>query len=39
MTLRGARLLGVAGLVVAEADVADRVRHLLAADAVVAEPG
>jgi uroporphyrinogen III methyltransferase/synthase len=38
MTLRGARLLGAAGLVVAEAEVADRVGHLLAADAVVAEP-
>ena len=38
MTLRGARLLGAAGLVVAEAEVADRVGHLLAADATVAEP-
>ena len=38
MTLRGARLLGAAGLVVAAAEVADRVGHLLAADAVVAEP-
>ena len=33
MTLRGARLLGAASLVVAEAEVADRVRHLLAAEA------
>jgi uroporphyrinogen III methyltransferase / synthase len=38
MTLRGARLLGAASLVVAEDEVADRVRHLLAADAVVTEP-
>src|ERR1700719_630947 len=38
MTLRGARLLGAAGLVVAEAEVADRVRHLLVADTAVAEP-
>jgi hypothetical protein len=38
MTLRGARLLSAAGLVVAEAEVADRVRHLLVADAAVAEP-
>jgi uroporphyrinogen III methyltransferase / synthase len=38
MTLRGARLLGAASLVVAEAEVADRVRHMLTADAVVAEP-
>jgi uroporphyrinogen III methyltransferase / synthase len=38
MTLRGARLLGAAGLVVAEAEVADRVRHLYVADAAVAEP-
>ena len=38
MTLRGARLLGAARLVVAEAEVADRFRHLLVADAAVAEP-
>src|SRR6201996_861419 len=38
MTLRGARLLGAASLVIAEDEVADRVRHLLAADAVVTEP-
>src|ERR1700746_2819877 len=38
MTLRGARLLGAASLVVAEAEVADRVRDLLAANAAVAEP-
>ena len=38
LTLRGARLLGAAALVVAEAEVADRLRHLLAADATVAEP-
>jgi uroporphyrinogen III methyltransferase/synthase len=38
MTLRGARLLGAADLVVAEADVADRLRHLFAADASAAEP-
>ena len=33
LTMRAARLLGAASLVVAEAEVADRVRHLLAADA------
>src|SRR3984893_14575571 len=38
MTLRGARLIGAAGLVVAEAEVADRFRHLLVADTAVAEP-
>jgi uroporphyrinogen III methyltransferase/synthase len=38
LTVRGARLLGEAALVVAEEEVADRVRHLLAADAVVSEP-
>src|ERR1700761_38501 len=38
LTLRGARLLGLAGLLVAEAELADRVRHLLAADVTVTEP-
>lgn len=38
MTLRGARLVGAASLVVAEAEVADRVRHMVAADAAVTEP-
>src|ERR1700733_12740440 len=38
MTLRGTRLLGAASLVVAETEVADRVRHLFVADAAVAEP-
>jgi len=38
LTIRGARLLGAASLVIADADVADRVRHLLAADTAVAGP-
>jgi siroheme synthase len=38
MTMRGARLLGGASIVIAEAEVADRVRHLIAADAAVVEP-
>ena len=38
LTLRGARLLAAASLVVAEAEVADRLRHVLAADATVTEP-
>src|SRR3984885_8074735 len=38
MTLRGARLVGAASLVVAEAEVADRVGHMVAADAAVTEP-
>src|SRR5690348_18511127 len=38
MTLRGARLLGAANLVIAEAEVADRFRDLHAANAAVAEP-
>jgi len=38
LTIRGARLLGAAGLVIADAEVADRVRHLLAADTAVAGP-
>jgi len=39
MTMRGARLLGGASIVIAEAEVADRVRHLIAADAAVVEHG
>jgi uroporphyrinogen III methyltransferase/synthase len=38
LTLRGARLLGEAGLVVADAEIAERVRHLIADGATVAEP-
>jgi siroheme synthase len=38
MTLRGARLLGAADLVIAEAEVADRVSHLLTEDTTVTEP-
>lgn len=38
MTLRGARLLAAASLVIAEAEVADRVRPLMAAEAAVAGP-
>jgi uroporphyrinogen III methyltransferase / synthase len=38
VTVRAARLLGEAGLVVAVPEIADRVRHLLGADAQVAEP-
>jgi uroporphyrinogen III methyltransferase/synthase len=38
LTVRAARLLGAAGLVVGDADVTDGVRHLLAAGAEVAEP-
>src|SRR5215470_1047471 len=38
LTLRAVRLLGSAGLVVASPEVAERTRHLFAADAVVAEP-
>src|ERR1700749_1066231 len=38
LTLRGARLLGEAGLVVADAEIAERVRHLIAAGATVTEP-
>jgi len=38
LTMRAARLLGMAGLVVAAAEVADQVRRALAADVVVAEP-
>jgi uroporphyrinogen III methyltransferase/synthase len=39
MTLRGARLLGAAHVIVAEAELAERVRHLCTADAEVIEPG
>jgi len=38
LTMRAARLLGTAGLVVAEADVVDQVRRVLAADIALAEP-
>src|SRR6478609_5408051 len=38
MTLRGARLLGAANLVVADAELAERFRHLFTAEATVAEP-
>jgi len=38
LTMRAARLLGAAGVVVAEPEVADRVRHLLTADVAVTEP-
>jgi uroporphyrinogen III methyltransferase / synthase len=38
LTLRALRLLGSAGLVVATPEVAERTRHLFAADAAVAEP-
>ena len=38
LTLRAARLLGAAGLIVAEPEVAERVRHLFPPEAEVAEP-
>jgi uroporphyrinogen III methyltransferase / synthase len=38
LTMRAARLLGAAGLVVAEAEVAERVRGLLAPEVRVSEP-
>src|SRR5271165_3194949 len=38
LTMSAVRLLGEAGLVVAETEVADRVRHLIKADVRVAEP-
>ena len=38
LTMRAVRLLGAAGLVVAEPEVADRVRHLIKADVQVVEP-
>ncbi|HEX4830644.1 MAG TPA: uroporphyrinogen-III synthase [Trebonia sp.] len=39
LTLRAVRLLGSAALVVATAEVADRVGHVLAAGVTIAEPG
>jgi len=38
LTMRGVQLLSAAGLIVAEPEVADRVRHLIKADAQLAEP-
>ena len=38
LTMRAVRLLGAAGLVVAETEVADRVRHFIQADAQLSEP-
>jgi uroporphyrinogen III methyltransferase / synthase len=38
LTVRAAWLLGAAGLIVAETEVADRVRHLIKADVHVVEP-
>jgi uroporphyrinogen III methyltransferase/synthase len=38
LTLRAAALLGAAGLIVAEAEVADRVRHFIMAGTRLAEP-
>ena len=38
LTMRAVRLLAAASLVVAEAELTDRVRHLLAEDVQVAEP-
>src|SRR6202034_4543659 len=38
LTMRAVRLLAAASLVVAEAELADRVRHLLAEDVQVTEP-
>src|ERR1700678_2467767 len=38
LTMRGARLLGAAGMVIAEPEIVDRVRHLLTADVTVTEP-
>ena len=38
LTMRAVRLLGAAGLVVAETEIADKVRHLFHANAQVAEP-
>jgi uroporphyrinogen III methyltransferase / synthase len=38
LTMRAVRLLSTAGLVVAEAELAERVKHLLAADVKLAEP-
>lgn len=39
LTMRAVRLLAAAGLVVGTTEVTDRIRHLLDADAEVAEPG
>jgi uroporphyrinogen III methyltransferase/synthase len=39
LTLRAVKLLGAAGLVVAEPEVAGRISHLLEADAQLEEPG
>jgi uroporphyrinogen III methyltransferase/synthase len=39
ITMRAVRLLAAAGLVVATPEIADRVRHLLAAETEIAEPG
>jgi len=38
LTMRAVRLLSTAALVVAEAELAERVQHLLAADVQLAEP-
>ena len=38
LTMRAVRLLGAAGVVVAEPEVADRVSHLVGADTQVTEP-
>src|SRR5215469_8082581 len=38
LTLRATRLIGAAGVVVADAEIADRVAHLLAPNAELAEP-
>jgi uroporphyrinogen III methyltransferase / synthase len=38
LTMRAVQLLGAAGVIVAETEVADRVRHLINADAQLAEP-
>jgi siroheme synthase len=38
LTMRAVQLLGAAGVIVAETEVADRVRHLVNADAQLAEP-
>jgi uroporphyrinogen III methyltransferase/synthase len=38
LTMRAVQLLGAAGVIVAEPEVADRVRHLIQADAQLAEP-
>jgi uroporphyrinogen III methyltransferase/synthase len=39
LTMRAVRLLAAAGLVVADPETTDRIRHLLAADAEITEPG